>query len=443
MRVWLVMVAEPLPGVDGDCREWRCGMLARTLVARGHDVTWWTSAFDHFRKKHRSYRSQSIEVQKGFGLRLLCAPGYKKNISLRRVFHNVYVARVFEREADDTDAVPSVVFACIPTLELAQKALEYAKARDLPVIIDVRDQWPELYLNAFPPRFHRFARFALSSEFRRARRILGGATSITAVSETSLGWALRHARRPMRETDRVFPLGHASQAVDATTAVTSRMAQLRAEHNIQSDALVVTFIGTFGASYNLDLVIEASRILQSEGRSIPVQVVLAGDGSDKERLQKTARGLKNVIFTGWLDRTSLEALTRLSSVGLAAYKRDALQSLPNKVFDYMAAGLPILSSLRGELETLVRDRKLGLQYDADDPVSLLESIRWFLDNPQSRVAMGARGRALFKERFAAEAIYRDLVEHIEEVASAQYGSSAGLREPVNGARIIRPNATHA
>lgn len=179
--------------------------------------------------------------------------------------------------------------------------------------------------------------------------------------------------------------------------------------------MVVTFIGMFGASYDLETVINAARVLQVEGPP-NIQIVLAGNGDDGPKLREMSHGLQNAVFTGWLDQTSILALMRLSSVGLAAYEKNSLQSLPNKPFEYMAAGLPILSSLRGELETLIRDEQIGLQYQAGDITSLVEKIRWLAANPDARREMGKRARRLFDERFSADVIYPRLVKHLEKVA---------------------------
>jgi len=123
------------------------------------------------------------------------------------------------------------------------------------------------------------------------------------------------------------------------------------------------------------------------------------------------------VFTGWFDQLSISAVLRISSIGLAPYCEDASMSLPNKPFEYMAGGLPILSSLRGELETLIRDEKIGLQYQAGDMNSLIRGIQWFVENKQEREKMGMRGQKILKERFSAKVVYPKLVEHIEHIVN--------------------------
>ncbi|MEM4203348.1 MAG: glycosyltransferase family 4 protein [Candidatus Methanomethylicaceae archaeon] len=415
MKVWIIEIGEPLPVIDSNARIMRAGMLAKALVAQGHKVTWWASTFDHFTKRHRFDGPRSVEVQPGLRLNLMHGPGYEKNISLKRLLHHRALARIFEQERQ-TQPKPDVVFACLPIPELAEKAAIYGCVQGVPVIIDVRDQWPDVYLMAFPSGLHRLARLVLLPEFRRTQRALRMATGITAVSETYLKWALNYAKRSMRKTDGVFPLGYPSPTVGTPGEIETQVAQLRARYKIRPDAIVVTFVGTFGAAYDLETVIKAARVLQ-EDDALNVQIVLAGDGDRMAKLREMVNGLENVVFTGWIDQIAISTLLHFSSVGLAAYCESALQSLPNKPFEYMAAGLPILSSLRGELESLIREERIGLQYQAGDVNSLVEQIRWLAANPEARREMGMRARRLFEERFSADVIYPRLVQYLEKVAS--------------------------
>src|SRR5262249_61124298 len=76
MKIWLITVGEPLPIESGQPRLLRTGILADLLARRGHQVTWWTSAFDHFRKRFHSPGNRAIEVRTGLSLRLLDGCGY-------------------------------------------------------------------------------------------------------------------------------------------------------------------------------------------------------------------------------------------------------------------------------------------------------------------------------------------------------------------------------
>ena len=107
-------------------------------------------------------------------------------------------------------------------------------------------------------------------------------------------------------------------------------------------------------------------------------------------------------------------------MGLASYSSGGLITLPNKPFEYMAVGLPILSSLEGELKTIIERENIGLQYKASDPIDLKDKIMWFLSPPEETEAMGQRAKTLFEEKYNADIVYPSLVNHLTKIASGRH-----------------------
>ncbi len=77
---------------------------------------------------------------------------------------------------------------------------------------------------------------------------------------------------------------------------------------------------------------------------------------------------------GWLNEEELSLCLKNSYAGLAPYSKKALMSLPNKFFEYLAYGLPIISSLKSEMDILINKKKLGCSYFSDSPKSLALAI---------------------------------------------------------------------
>ena len=82
----------------------------------------------------------------------------------------------------------------------------------------------------------------------------------------------------------------------------------------------------------------------------------------------------------------------------------------------MAEGLPLLSSLSGELNQLIDENGIGRTYEAGNPVSFAEGIRWFYNHPKETLEMGKRSRFLFMKKFNSEVVYKELAEHLESVS---------------------------
>src|SRR5438477_5950845 len=115
MRIWLITVGEPLPLEGSTDRLLRTGMLARELDGRGHTVTWWSSTFDHFRKRYHMPEATEVPLFKQSTLRLLHAPAYSRNVSFKRVAHHRALASAWVAAVQDLPA-PDVILCSSPTL---------------------------------------------------------------------------------------------------------------------------------------------------------------------------------------------------------------------------------------------------------------------------------------------------------------------------------------
>ena len=410
MKVWLTEIGEPLPLAAGS-RPMRAGLLAETLAARDHDVTWWASTFDHARKAQCRPAGGTVSLGAHLRLELLHAPGYRRNVSLARIRHHRAIARAFAVRAEPLPP-PDLVYCCVPTLELTEAALRYASARGVPVVVDVRDLWPDIFVGAVPWPLRALARLLLQPEFRRARYVFRGATAILGVSEGYLEWGLRQAGRARGPWDAVFPHAYPRPTLDAA-AVSHARGELAAL-GVDPRRVVCCFVGSFGRTYDLGTVIEAARLVARAGRD-DLQFVLAGDGERRAAWQQQAAALSNVVFTGWISADAIVALLGMARLGLAAYAPHAPQGLPNKMFEYLSAGLPVVSSLRGEAERFLTETACGATYPAGDAAALAALLLQLAADDTARREMGRRALARYDAEFSAPHVYGRLADHLERL----------------------------
>jgi glycosyltransferase involved in cell wall biosynthesis len=177
---------------------------------------------------------------------------------------------------------------------------------------------------------------------------------------------------------------------------------------------VVCFFGTLGRQFDIGTVIEAARLPSMHG----VRFVICGDGDRRENFESQARGLPNVIFPGWVDRASIRTLMRRSLAGLAPYYNELsfTMSLPNKAIEYLAGGLPLVSSLTGELAALLESRQCGLTYAEGDPQALAASIAKLSSETSLRESMAHNAGLVFEQEFVAENVYGRMLDYLGEVA---------------------------
>jgi len=172
--------------------------------------------------------------------------------------------------------------------------------------------------------------------------------------------------------------------------------------------------GAMNRQFDLATVVEAARGLQARG-SKGFQLVLCGDGTMRAAVAEQAKGLDNSLLPGWVDAADIAVLMGWAAVGLAPYAAKAAMSLPNKPAEYLSAGLPVLTSLGGELRALLERGDCGWYYPPGSTGDLIALIERLAAEPGLRQRMSGAARRLFEEELDADRIYPRMVEHLERL----------------------------
>jgi glycosyltransferase involved in cell wall biosynthesis len=423
MRCWLITVGEPLPTDPGRPRLLRAGILASMLASQGHDTVWWSSAFNHSAKVHRPPPSADALQALGYSLRLLDGGGYRRNVGLARVRDHRQLALQFEAQAHSMPR-PDVILASYPTIELCEAAVRFGRAQGVPVVLDVRDLWPDIFVNLAPPPLQGVARWALGPMFRASARAFQGATAITGVTEGFVGWGCERAGRARGGLDVAYPLAYEAGGVDA--ADVERARQRWVADGIEPAGRTVCFFGTLGRQFDIATVLDAARLLRDDD----VRIVLCGAGDRLETYREQARDLPNVLLPGWVDAPAIRALMALSMAGLAPYlnEHSFTLNIPNKPIEYMAGGLPVLSCLTGELQRLLVRDDCGLQWQEGDPASLAAVIRAIVRGDGLHRRLSDNAKRAYRRHFVADAVYGDMIKHLSSIARRE-----PPRRPAGGA----------
>jgi len=306
----------------------------------------------------------------------------------------------------------------VPSLELAEAAANYAKIKSCPIVVDIRDLWPDVYFTMFPKFARTVFKSFFYSEISRARRIFRSANGITAISASYLKWGLQYAERGASDLDQVFHLGFVNNININQNKTLDFLRAIKAKYGIGMNKFIATYVGSFSRFYDVRCILEASRIFLDDDR---VHFLIVGSGEKAEELFSIGNKLKNVTMTGWVDFQEVCALLGMTDLGLVAYSDIATMSLPNKPFEYMASGIPLLSSLKGELEHIILNNNIGRIYEPGDVTSLVSQIKWFLENQDHAKEMGSRALSLFEREFQSEIIYSKLATHLENIARTHHG----------------------
>ncbi len=408
MHIWFVDQGEPLPFQES-ARLQRYGELTRVVARRGHKITWWANDFSHMPRGYIGEPNSRV-VHGGVEIVLVHGSGYTRNVSFARLKHVAVHAKNLARLIGD-ETPPDIIVCGMPTIQSAELVSRYGKERDVPVIVDIRDEWPEDYVRWLPLVLRPLGRLALSQQFEILRRACSTATGLCAVTEAQLAYGLRHAGRGRGPNDAVFYSG-ARNTQPARALVDAEVTAWR-KLNLNDGDFVCVFTGSMSPLRPLEATIEAVKRL---AKRIPIKLVLAGKGDRETEYRALVADCPFITFPGWIDVVKMAALNEIADVLLAPYKRNHGFSMPTKIFDYMAAGRPMLSSCPGEAEELVRREEIGLQIQEDDAAGIESALLKLYEDPERRRRMGSLARVLFEERFTLESILEHYTDHIERLA---------------------------
>jgi glycosyltransferase involved in cell wall biosynthesis len=391
------------------------------LAARGHRATQWASTFDHFRKKQRSKGDCSVMVEPGYQVELLAARPYRRHVGLARIRSQQDVARRFSQRATERET-PDMILVSLPTLELARAVLDFAEPRRIPVIVDIRDLWPDVYLTAVPRWARRFVRPLCTIFEQQAQSICRRASFLTGVSEQYLGWGVAKAGRERRRMERSFYLAYPRRILsrEQSVAVGDKLSAA----GIKPDrGLRCCFFGTLGRSAGINAIVQLARSLREKGH-VDIEFVVCGRGPREQEFRAAIRDLPQVRYLGWLNAEEITGLMDRSDIGLAVYEGGVLQSVPNKPVEYLAGGLSVLTTLDGELSRLLREHQCGESFESNEIEAMQE---WLIDRRQNRELLASERRqanALYLKEFEANQVYGQMIDWMETLASAKRSTVA-------------------
>ncbi|MEX0788003.1 MAG: glycosyltransferase family 4 protein [Anaerolineales bacterium] len=304
--------------------------------------------------------------------------------------------------------VPGIdlVWGTSPPLPQAVAAWAVARLRRVPWVFEVRDLWPEFAIAVGALRNPVWIWLARSWEsflYRHADRlILNSPGFVDPVL----------ARGGRRSAIVPIPNGVDPAMFDPT----SNGGDLRIRLGLEGK-FVALYAGAHGVSNDLAVVLDAAEHLLTESG---IAFVFVGDGREKGALVREAiqRSLVNVTFAAAVAKEEMAPVLAAADCGIAilqplpAYRT----TYPNKVFDYMAAGRPIVLAMEGPIREVVEGARAGIGVPPGDAVALADAVRRLAADRDAAREMGRRGRRYVEAHFDRSALARLLEETLQAVA---------------------------
>jgi len=370
--------------------EYRPYYLAREWVKMEHKVVITSASFSHLRSKQPKVNGNiSEELIDDIRYIWIKAQSYKGN-GLKRILNMLtFVSKLmFLSKRLSSHFKPDIVIASSTyPLDIYPAYLisRFSKAK---LIFEVHDLWPltPIELGGMP-KWHPFIvilQIAEDFAYKHADKVI-----------SILPKALEHmVSRGLDPKKFVYiPNGIDIEEWQSFNTQLPEGHKEIIEKLKKEVKFLVGYTGSFGVANALDYFVKAASYL----KDLPVALVLVGQGPEKENLQKyvTENNLNNVVFLPPVPKNSIPELLSKMDILYIGWRRSPLYRFgvsPNKLFDYMMAGKPIINAISAGND-LVAESGCGISIPPEDPVAIAEAIKKLIDmSPLEREEMGRRGR---------------------------------------------------
>lgn len=183
------------------------------------------------------------------------------------------------------------------------------------------------------------------------------------------------------------------------------------------ERVVVSYIGTIGMAHGLDVLLDVAASLIKTDPRVAFLIVGSGAEQDGLRVAAQARNLTNMVFVERVSHAEIVDYWRASDITLVLLRNDPLfrTVIPSKVFEAMATGTPIITNVKGELESLLEPLGAATFVDtADGAAELVEAIRALVSNARTRNELAKAG-PLAAQRFDRNAQADLMLETLEQL----------------------------
>ncbi|MCH7662521.1 MAG: glycosyltransferase family 4 protein [Chloroflexi bacterium] len=379
--------------------------FARFLVAQGNRVTVIASPISYLTGSVSGKRIRWVDKQvDDLGVTIIRAYTYK-------ALHRSFVHRMFSFLSFMFSSFligisvtkVDLVWGTSPPIFQGVTAWVLARIKRVHFIFEVRDLWPAFAVAVGVlrnPVLIRASEWLERFLYRHADKVIVNSPGFVEHMETS------------GATDIVLvPNGTDTRMFDPK----SNGADFRRAHGLNGK-FVALYAGAHGLSNDLGVLLEAAKLLEINNE---ISIVLLGDGKEKAALMAQAKemSLINVHFISSIPKNEMPEALAAANACIAILKPIPLYGTvyPNKVFDYMAAGRPIILAIDGVVRKLVEDSGGGEFVQPGDSLAVANSIRRMAADPNSSRKMGLAGRAFVGAHFERSSLAQKLLDVMENM----------------------------
>lgn len=396
-NIWIVNHYALPPYMPGGTRHFD---LSKKLVEAGYNVTIFASSFHYQKlkdiKEYKSNEYFSIEEINGVQFVWLKTLQYSKN-NYRRFLNMRSFSKKFLKYVNDQEyrEKPDIIIGSSVHLLSVLAAYKAAKILHSDFFMEVRDIWPQTLIDLGVFRYHPLVLWFRHIEvnmYKKAKKII-----------ILLPKAKEHI---MRSHISEHKIAYLPNGVDITSFSFPKL-------NSKNKIFTIVYAGVVGVANNLQIAVETAKICKERNEEVFFKII--GEGQEKERLIQLANNysLTNISFFWAIPKTEIanalgKADALFFNLGDSPVYKYGLSS--NKLFDYLAAGKPIIFSCKAG-NNPVEEAGAGISIEPDSPELLFDAIRKMKKlSDDERLQMGINGYDYVKKNHSMEILSKRFIE---------------------------------
>ncbi len=373
MKVYLSNPYGTIPGEDW--REYRFYLLAKSLASEGNDVVWFTSTFSHHFKKERSNKSKIIVISENLKIHLIKSRPYKNNFSFGRIFRDLTYGLNLIEVLKKEYIKPDLFFVGDSPVLFYYPSYWYCKNNKIPYVVDQMDLWPELIVNSFSKIYRPLVNLFCAPIYVIRKKVFDNSVGFISLAKKYLDIPISISNNILQNPHAVIYNGIDVDEFRVQMGIIDSYIDTKLGKKNENEIWFI-FAGTLGPSYDIKTILQGFLNLNNN----LCKLIIAGDGSERSYVETFIKNnkLDNVKYIGKISKNSLPYLYSKCDVGLNSYGAFSNVEMSDKFYDYTAAGLVVLNSLKGEVMDYVDKYNIGYNYQASNLESFMDKLQLIL-----------------------------------------------------------------
>lgn len=364
--------------------------LAKEFIKKGYNTTIVSASFSHFLKKYPEMDGKVFQKEKVDGVDFLWIKvmQYTKSFDKKRALKWIdftcklfFLGKKLEHKPDVIICSTTELFAILPAYYLSKKY----KAK---LVFEVRDIWPLTLV-----------KIGNFSEKNILIQIMSWLEKFSLEKSDILVSNLSNYTKHIKSLGINREAHWVSNGIDLDEMKNIEKLPDNIYNMIPKEKFIVGYAGKLGVSNAIIYLLEAAKLLKDTNNIV---FVIVGDGQEKESLKKIAQELNNVIFIEPIKKTQVQSMLQLFDVCYIGLQKEELFKFgisPNKLYDYMYSGTPILQSIDIE-DDIVEKSNCGICVKAEKSDAIADGVmKLYKMGDSERNSLGKNGKDYVLENF--------------------------------------------